>query len=122
MKPRSLIEKQLKRKTNPELVETIIACKKNKNWEKVASLLSYPKRKRAKINLEKIEKEAKEGEIVLIPGKVLSNGNLTKKIKVVSLFFSKASEEKLLNSKIDTKTILEEIKLNPHFKGIKIIK
>ena len=122
MKPKSLIEKQLKRKTNPDLVETIIACKKNKNWEKVASLLSYPKRKRAKVNLEKIEKEAKEGETVLIPGKVLSDGKITKKIKVIALSFSKASEEKLLSSKCEVKTILEEIKLNPDFKGIKIIK
>lgn len=122
MKSKSLIEKQLKRKTNPELVETIVKCKKNDKWVSVASLLSGSKRKRANVNLDKINKEAKEGEIVLIPGKVLSDGTINKKIKIIALSFSKAAQEKLLNLKIDTKTILEEIKSNPDFKGIKILK
>jgi hypothetical protein len=33
MKSKTLIEKQLKRKTNSELVETVIACKKNIEWD-----------------------------------------------------------------------------------------
>lgn len=122
MKSKTLIEKQLQRKTNPELVKTILACKKNESWIKIGSLLSGSKRKRARVNLEKINKESKEGEIVVIPGKVLSDGKIDKKIKVVAWGFSKEAKEKLLSAKCDTSSILEEIKSNPEAKGIKIIK
>ncbi len=53
MKTKTKIEKQLKRKINPELVETIIAAKKHKGWLEVSSILSSPKRKKININLEK---------------------------------------------------------------------
>ncbi len=122
MKSKALIEKQLQRKTNPELVETIIACKKNNSWMNVGSLLSGSKRKRANVNLEKINKEAKEGETIIIPGKVLSDGQIDKKVNVVALGFSKDAKEKLLNSKCKVSSILEAIKSNPSGKGIKILK
>ena len=122
MKSRTLIEKQLQRKTNPELVETILICKKNNSWIKIGGLISGSKRKRANVNLEKINKESKEGEIIVIPGKVLSGGKIDKKIKVVALGFSKEAKEKLLSAKCNVSSILEEIKSNPSGKGIKILK
>ncbi|MCK5149928.1 50S ribosomal protein L18e [Candidatus Pacearchaeota archaeon] len=120
MKSKTLIEKQLKRKTNPELVETIILAKKKENWVKVAGILSGSRGKRKNANLEEIEKKAKEGETIVVPGKVLSQGELNKKIKIVAGNFSELAKEKLLKSKKDFSSILEEIKLNPEAKGIKI--
>jgi len=53
---------------------------------------------------------------------VLSKGNITKKLKIVALSFSKASEEKLKKSNCEIVSIEEEIEKNPEAKGVKIIK
>lgn len=122
MKTKSKIEKQTQKKTNTELVNTIISAKKNKNWLKVAEILSGPRRKRININLKEINEKTKEGESIVVPGKVLSQGEMSKKIKIAALNFSEKAKEKLLKSKCDVLNILQEIKKNPDAKGIKILK
>ncbi len=122
MKSKTKISKQLERKSNSKLMETIIAGKKNDSWNQIAGLLSGPRRKRICINIEEINKNSKPGETVLIPGKVLSQGEIDKKIKVVALNFSEKAKEKLLSAKCEITDILNEIKSNPSAKGIKIIK
>ncbi len=122
MKTKTLIEKQLRRKANPILVETIIAAKKNENWNEIASVISGSKKNRLNVNLEDINKESKDGEIIVIPGKVLSQGEIDKKVKIIALGFSEKAKEKLLKAKIETFSILEEIKKNPEAKGIKVLK
>jgi large subunit ribosomal protein L18e len=121
MKTRSKIEKQLQRKTNSNLVETIISSKKNKNWIKIAEILSGPRKNRTNLNLEELNKKIKDEKIVVVPGKILSQGELDKKIKVVALNFSERAKEKLSKSGSEALTILEEIKKNPEAKGIKIL-
>jgi len=121
MKTKSKIEKQLQRKTNLVLVETIIACKKNKNWIKVAEILSGPRKNRTNLNLEELNKKIKDEKIVVVPGKILSQGELDKKIKIVALGFSERAKEKLSKSGSEALTILEEIKKNPGAKGVKIL-
>lgn len=120
-KSKTKISRQAKGKRNPELVETINLAKKNKNWFKVAEILSYPRRKKFEMNLSKISENAK-GSIVLIPGKVLSQGELNKKIKVVAFNISENAKKKLENAKIEYSSILEEIKKNPEAKGVEILK
>ena len=122
MKTKALIEKQLKRKANPVLVETIIAAKKNEPWKEVASVLSGPRKNRANINLEEISNAGNEGETVVVPGKVLSQGEINKKLKIIALNFSEKAKEKLLKAKIETSNIFDEIKKNPEAKGIKVLK
>lgn len=122
MKSKTKIEKQIKRKNNPELVKTIIIAKKNDGWLEVASILSGPRRKRMNVNLEKIDKETKDGETVVIPGKVLSQGEINKKLKIIALKFSEKAKEKLLKSKSEVLSIIEEIKKNPKAKGVRILK
>ena len=112
----------MQRKKNTELVETIIAAKKNKSWLGVAGILSGPRRNRININLEDIDKEAKEGETIIVSGKVLSQGDITKKVKIASLNFSEKAKEKLLNAKCEISNILDEIKKNPQAKNIKVLK
>ena len=122
MKGKSLIEKQLKRKTNPELVETIIAAKKAKAWREIAGLVSTPRKRHVSINLSEIDKKVKQGEVIVVPGKVLSQGEVSKKIKIAALSFSEKAREKLLKSGSEAISILKEIKSNPEAKGIKILK
>lgn len=122
VKSKTKIEEQLKKKTNPELVETIIVCKKNEAWNPIASVLSGPNSNHTNKNLDEIEKESKDGEIVVVCGKILSGGDLNKKIKLVALSFSKKALEKMKNKKIEYAYIIEEVKKNKDAKGVKILK
>jgi len=122
MKSKQTIEKQLQRKKNSQLVETIIAAKKNKAWLEVASILSGSKKNRRNVNLTKIDSVTKDGEKIIIPGKVLSQGEISKKIKITALGFSEKAREKLLNTKCEVSNIFDEIKKNPEAKGIRILK
>ncbi|SRR3972149_646939 len=121
MKSKTKIGKQVKRKTNSELVKTIIDAKKHKSWVEIAGMISGPRRKRINLNLDKINKEAREGETLVIPGKVLSQGEIKKKVKIVALGFSENAMEKLSTEKVAFSTIDEEIKKNPEAKGIRIL-
>jgi len=122
MKSKTKIEKQAERKKRPSLVETILLAKKNKAWQEVAGFLAAPRRNKVEINLEKIEEASKDGDIIVVPGKVLSQGDISKKIKIVAMSFSEKAREKLLKCKSEILTISEEIKKNPEAKGVQIIK
>jgi large subunit ribosomal protein L18e len=124
MKSKTLIEKQLKKKNSPELVSTIIDAKKTGEnfWVGIASILCSSSRTRSRINLEKINKETKQGEKVVVPGKILSLGELDKKVTIIALSFSKEAIDKIKKSKSEYKYILEEIKENPKAQGLKILK
>ena len=120
IKSKTKIETQLRTKTNPELVEVIVLAKKNPAWIEVASLMTSPGSKTSEKNLSEIQKA--EGKTIVVPGKVLSQGEISKKIKISALGFSEKAEQKIKEAKIDYNYILEEIKLNPGALGIKILK
>ena len=122
MKSKRKIEKQLDKKTNKKLVDTLIAVKKNDSWRKIIGEISGSRKNRVEVNIEKIEKFTKQGETIVIPGKVLSIGEINKKIRVVALGFSQNAIEKILKSKSDVVYIDEEIKKNPSAKGIRVLK
>lgn len=121
-KSKTLIEKQLQKKNNPELINTLITAKKKNKWLEVAGILSSPRRKRINLNLNEINSQTKEKEKVIVPGKVLSQGEINKKIKVIAFSFSKKAKEKLSKSGCEFSNILAEIKLNPSAEGIKILR
>jgi large subunit ribosomal protein L18e len=113
------IDKRKKRKTNPELVQTILIAKKN-NLLELAKSLSGPRRKQISINLDMLEK-LKEDRI-LVAGKILGYGNINKKIMVIALSFSESAAKKLKKANCEFKTIKQEIEKNPKLTGFKIIK
>ncbi len=116
------INKQLQKKTNPELVKTILACKNKEKWGEIGKILSGSVKKRFCLNLEEINNLFKEDEQIVIPGKVLSQGALNRKIKIIALGFSEKAREKLLKSGNKISSIYAEIKANPEAKGLKILK
>ena len=123
MKTKTKIEKQSWKKSNPVLVETIRAAKKTGSdfWLRVAGILSGPRRIKTEINLNDVEEATKEGDSVVFPGKVLSQGEVSKKIAVIAFSFSEKAREKLLKNKSHVLSILEEIKKNPEAKGLRIL-
>jgi large subunit ribosomal protein L18e len=122
MKSNTKISKQTERKTNPELVETIQAAKKLEAWREVASCLAGSRRNRININLSEINEGAEEGDVIVICGKVLSMGEVDKKIKVSALSYSEEAMQKLKEAKVEFNYIAEEIKSNAEAKGIKVVR
>ena len=115
------IKKHLRNKTNPALVVTIALASKHKPWLPIAKLLAGSTRSYASVNLNEIEKKTTTGDTILVPGKVLSAGEVLKKIRVCALGFSSAAREKLKKTKSEIVSIAEEIKINPKAEGIKVL-
>jgi len=122
MKSKTKIKKQTRKKRNIELIETISLAKKNPNWIEIAHLLSKPTKQRICLNLEKINNFSKEKETIVVPGKVLSPGEINKKIKIVAFGFSNKTKEKLTKLKIPFSYLIDEIKENSEARDLKILK
>ena len=89
-------------------------------WKRIAEDLNKPTRIRREVNLYKINKYAKNNEIALVPGKVLSMGNLDKKITVAAYKFSDEAREKInkIGKAISIKELMKE---NPEGKKVRIL-
>tara|TARA_Y100000310_G_C20693441_1_gene823874 strand:- start:4596 stop:4967 length:372 start_codon:yes stop_codon:yes gene_type:complete len=111
-----------RKKTNPELKETIALALKEKAWLPIAKSLSGSTRNYVSINLSDLDKKTKVGDTVLVLGKVLSKGSLTKKIRICALSISELALERLKETKSEFVTVLEEIQKNKKAEGLLIIK
>jgi large subunit ribosomal protein L18e len=82
------------------LVELISKLKSDKRaiWKRVSELLCKPKRSRVQINVSKISKYAKEGITVVVPGKVLGDGEIEFPVVVAAYRFSKSATESIENA------------------------
>ena len=108
--------------TNYQLKVLIEEIERNQSrfWKRIAHDLKKPSRQRRMVNIYKIEKYARDGEIIVVPGKVLNNGELHKKVSVAAFSFSKSAEEKIAKvGKI--MSIKELLDKNPEGKGVRIL-
>lgn len=120
MVSKTKVEKRLKQKRNPELVEALIKLKKKNPT--VAKVLAGPVKKNLRVNLKYLEEKAGEEKKILVPGKVLSSGELKKKIKVVGWAASATAKEKMKKFGVEFVFLKDEIKKNPELKDLKVIK
>ncbi len=87
--------------TNKVLFDTIRDLKKLSNstgssvYRAVAAKLAAPESQRPEVNLDKIEKYSQDKEVVIVPGKVLANGILTKKVTIVGFKASDSAIAKI---------------------------
>jgi len=95
--------------------------KKEKIWKRIAKELEKPTRRRREVNISRINRYTKENDIVIVPGKVLSCGEIDHKVTVIAWRFSKKAIEKLKKSGCDVIYLKDYIKKNPNKKNVKII-
>jgi large subunit ribosomal protein L18e len=113
--------------TNPLLVELIRELKKlsieSKSglWKRLATDLEKPSRVRRVINISKLSRYANDGEIIVVPGKVLGSGAIDKKITVAAFNFSEGAVEKIQEAKGSCMTIEDLMKKNPKTSTIRIM-
>ena len=101
-------------------LEKLARKEKVKLWKRIANDLKRPTRIRREVNLYKINKYTRDNEIALVPGKVLSLGDMDKKITIAAYKFSQQAKEKI-NKIGKAITIKELIKENPKGKRVRII-
>ncbi|MCC6030354.1 MAG: 50S ribosomal protein L18e [Desulfurococcales archaeon] len=89
-------------------------------WDAVADYLMRSSRKRVVVNLSKISRYARDGDVIVVPGKVLGGGDLKKKVVIAAFSFSKTALEKIRISGSKPMTIKDLLKENPEGRGVRI--
>jgi large subunit ribosomal protein L18e len=90
-------------------------------WKRAAELLSKPRRNRVEVNLSKIEQYAPEGSTVLVPGKVLGAGKISRKLTIAAFSFSDGAKKAISEGGAKTLTIDELFSQNPDGKSVVIL-
>ena len=115
-----------RRKTNPQLLRTIDALyemsRRNNAaiWKAVARKLEKPSKNWAEVNIGKIAEHLKEGEIAVVPGKVLGMGDAGK-IEVAAWKFSRKARQKIEKAGGKCYSIVELMEKNPKGSNVRII-
>jgi large subunit ribosomal protein L18e len=91
---------------------------KSSIWKRIALELESPTRNHRVVNLSRIEKYCNDNDVIIVPGKVLSGGELTKRVTIAAYAYSKSTAEKLGTSLM---TIEEAMKKYPKGNNLKII-
>ena len=116
-----------KNKKNPVLISLIHELKKLANekdsfiWKDIALRLEKPSRNWPEVNLDRISKYIGDKETALIPGKVLSDGELTKRVSIAAWSFSERSQDKIKKAGGKYMSIEELLKSNPKGKDVRIL-
>jgi large subunit ribosomal protein L18e len=118
---------KITKKTNPILIALIQDLKKKSFendapiWKDIATRLERSSKNWPEVTLNRIDKYVNDNETALIPGKVLSSGNLTKKVSIAAWSFSEKSMEKIKKAGGKTMSIKDLVKNNPKGKDIRIL-
>jgi len=111
---------------NEKLQELISSLKKQSIeqktgvWKRIAIELERPSRQHRVVNLSKIEKYTDDNDIVVVPGKLLSGGELTKKVTIIAYDYSQKTLDKVKGS-AQIISIEDGLKKYPNAKNLKII-
>ncbi|MAF89002.1 MAG: 50S ribosomal protein L18e [Euryarchaeota archaeon] len=88
----------------------------------ISRLMSKPRKNLASVNLAKLDRITKKGEVVVVPGKLLGTGLLAHKLEIYSFGASKAAVEGVEKAGGSISPILELVKKHPKGTGVRIIK
>ena len=109
--------------TNIHLRKLVSDLRKNEKaiWKRIAKDLEKPRRIRRIVNLSRINRYANEGETIIVPGKVLGDGIIEKKVEVAAFNFSQSAIEKIKSAGGSVSTIRELLDKNPEAKGVRLL-
>ena len=113
-------------KTNPRLEGLIAELKSAARqgadvYQDIADRLEAPRRTHAEVNLGRIERYAREEETVVVPGKVLGSGVLTKDVTVAAVDFSGTARTKI--DQVGETLLLEQLlEKNPDGSDVRVMR
>ena len=113
--------------SNPELIGLIRDLKKQSQesqtelWRSLAERLSTSKRSRVAVNVSHLNRYTKDGEIVVVPGKVLGAGKANHPLTVAAFAFSDIAQSKIQSAKGNCLSIRDLMEKNPTGKNVKLM-
>ena len=116
------------KKTDPNLVSLVDDLKRSSRengadiWRDIALRLEKPRRNWAEVNLSKLERFTSDGDVVVVAGKVLGAGAISKKITVAAYDFSDSAKKGIAEAGGSNLTIMELVKQIPNGSGVKIMR
>ncbi len=90
-------------------------------WLKLAKLALKTSSSKRVVNLTRINDFTKEGEVIVVPGKILGTGNVSHKITLSSFSISNSAAKKIIESGGNIISFKEMIEKFPTGKGVRII-
>ena len=113
--------------TNADRMELIRFLRKQSRennvgvWRDIAGRLGKPRRKHVTVNLSRLNRHTTRNEVVAVPGKVLSSGEIDHALTIAAFAFSEKAKEKVAAAKGKCWSFFELIKKNPKGSNVKII-
>lgn len=122
-KKKIVMRKDVKNLQTIKLIDGLYRISKDKNkdiYSVIAMCLETPARKNKAVNLSKLQKLSYilDGDVIVIPGKLLGFGDLNKNITIYANGFSKSVVAKYKNIKPLSSLLKDDV----DYKKIKIIK
>ncbi|MGM0509535.1 MAG: 50S ribosomal protein L18e [Thermoplasmatota archaeon] len=117
----------IENKTNPNLVNLIHDLKTQAReedapiWRDVAERLEKPLQNWAEVNLSTIQRYVEDDETIVIPGKILGSGYLTKRITAGSFRASNSAKKSIEEAGGSHMTIRELAEREPKGNKVRII-
>jgi large subunit ribosomal protein L18e len=115
-------------KTDPNIMLLIDHLKRESReggaaiWRDIAKRFEKPRRNWAEVNISRLERYATDGETIVVPGKVLGAGSLSKKLTVAAFRFSDNAREMIGKAGGRDLTIEELVMENPSGSGVRIVR
>lgn len=109
------------------LIKTLNFLRKSANkyeapiWKRIRKLLQHSKRRRIAVNMSRINRYTVEGDVVVVPGKVLGSGIIDHKITLGAFSYSVTARKKLIEAGCIVLNIEELVNKYPKGSGVKII-
>ncbi|MHA1794408.1 MAG: 50S ribosomal protein L18e [Promethearchaeota archaeon] len=91
-------------------------------WKAVAESLKKARRVRVEANLGKINRFVRDGDVIVVPGKVLGTGLLEKKITIGALAWSEGAKGKVEASGSKLLDLEQMLESYPNGSNVKIMK
>lgn len=114
------------RSENPELVRTLVELKRAARahdapiWADVAEHLARARHQRTPVNVGHLERLVAAEATVVVPGKLLAQGRLSKKLTVAAFHFSAEARSKIHHAGGSAITIEELLKAKPKGQGVRL--
>lgn len=95
--------------------------KKSPIWKALEKKFKHTRSRYSEVNIGKLDNITKEGDIVIVPGKVLGSGMLQHKIILSTFAISVTALKKIVDSGGKVISINELVEQYPDGKGVRII-
>ncbi len=90
-------------------------------WRDVAKRINSRRKSYANVNVGKIDKIARDGDIIVVPGSLLGSGYFERKVTIAALRASRGAIQKLSESGAEFKSLVDVAHENPKGTGIRIV-